>query len=146
MKHRVSHAVFGASSLALLALACAPDRAVAPGPAPGRPLFLVGETPTNSLIGGTPTLTFSAAEGAITIQLGVNRGIYNASRNGNADFRIEMNSRSRTMPGRGSSPPVNTPWPTSRLTLSTAFWPACGSRCRGTATMQTGSRWAPSSL
>ncbi len=73
--------------LALLA-ACAPDRAVAPEDI-ASPVFLLGTTPTNSLLGGTPTFTYSAVDRMVTVELGINRGIYTASRSGEADFRIE---------------------------------------------------------
>ena len=82
MKHRAL------SALALFSLACAPDQAVAPAVS-ASPLFMVGTTPTNHLLGGTPTLRFSATDGSIAVTVGVNHGILNAAQNGNAGFAIE---------------------------------------------------------
>ena len=77
---------------ALVALtACSPDRLAAPAvetSAAARPLFLIGDVPTNKLIGETPTITYSAVDGGFTIRAAVNAGLLKATQRGQANFAI----------------------------------------------------------
>lgn len=72
---------------AALLAACAPDQPLAPAVS-SSPLFLIGETPTNHLIGDTPTITYSAVDGGFTVHTAVNAGLLRASQQGNATFAI----------------------------------------------------------
>jgi len=68
-----------------LAAACSGERALAPVEAPA---FLLGDTPTNSLLGETPTITYSPADGGFTVRIELNRGLFNATHRGNASFAL----------------------------------------------------------
>ncbi len=77
----------GALLSATLLAACAPDQSMAPDPIDS-PLFLLGGTPTNSLLGETPTIRYDAEAGVLAVRIDLNQGILNASQMGNANFGV----------------------------------------------------------
>ncbi len=85
--------------IAFLALtaACSAERATAPAPT----AQIMGDLPTNHLIGETPTFSYGAAEGGFTVHVAVDRGLFEAARHGNADFAVRVSLRIADAAGNG---------------------------------------------